>query len=70
MRLMWELQMKDVGQQKKKLIIRRGAPDWTGGVSPRDWTPSELREMANYIEAHPESKLYSDGSGGETVLTD
>ncbi len=33
------------------------------GISPRDWTPDELRKMADFMDENPNCKLFNDGSG-------
>lgn len=48
-------------------FLRENAKDCYGGISPRDWMPEELRKMAEYIEANPNCKLFSDGSGSSEV---
>ena len=44
-------------------FLREDAKDCDNGICPREWTPTELRKMADYIEANPNCKLFSDGSG-------
>ena len=44
-------------------FLRTDATDCYKGICPRDWTPTELRKMADYIDANPNCKLFSDGSG-------
>lgn len=44
-------------------FLRENATDCYRGISPTDWTPNELRKMADYIEANPRCKLFIDGSG-------
>ena len=47
----------------QSFFLRENAKDCYNGISPRDWTPTELRKMADYIDANPDCKLFSDGSG-------
>lgn len=39
-------------------FVKEGAFDCTDGISPRDWTPKQLRDMADYIEANPDCKKF------------
>lgn len=43
-------------------FLRKNAKDCYNGISPIDWTPAELRKIADYIDANPNCKLFNDGS--------
>ena len=45
------------------VFIKRGAKSAYGSISPRDWSISQLRLMADYMEENPKCGLFSDGSG-------
>jgi hypothetical protein len=44
-------------------FLRENAKDCYLGICPRDWTPIELRKIADYIDANPNCKFFRDGSG-------
>lgn len=35
----------------------------TNSLSPTEWTPKQLRAMADHMEKHPNCSLFTDGSG-------
>jgi hypothetical protein len=41
-------------------FVKEGALDCAGGISPRDWTIKQLRDMADYIEANPECTKFKE----------
>ncbi len=44
-------------------FLKEGANDCRNGISPRDWTASQLRKIADYMDSNPNCRLFSDGSG-------
>lgn len=45
------------------VFIKENAKSALDSISTDDWTISQLRAMADYMEKNPRCGLYSDGSG-------
>ena len=45
------------------VFIRKDADDAGGAVRPEDWSPKELRKMADFMEENPNCTVFIDGSG-------
>lgn len=45
------------------VFIKKNAKSASGAIRPNDWSISQLRAMADYMEANPKCTLFSDGSG-------
>jgi hypothetical protein len=45
------------------VFIHSAEIDARNGIRPSEWTPEELRAMADYMEANPNCTLFEDGSG-------
>ena len=51
------------------VFIHDGGGDASNCVKPSEWTPDQLRKMADYMEMHPNCTIFSDGSGEPVRLT-
>lgn len=47
----------------ESVFVRKNAKDASRSIRPDDWSISELRAIADYMEANPKCSLFSDGSG-------
>ena len=45
------------------VFIHKGDKDASNSVRPSNWTPTQLRAMADYMEENPNCTLFDDGSG-------
>ena len=44
-------------------FIKKDDKDLTLSILPSDWSVSQLREIADYMEKNPKCSLFDDGSG-------
>lgn len=45
------------------VFIKEGSKSAMDSIRPHDWSISQLRAIADYMEANPKCSLFSDGSG-------